>query len=47
METYVCSWSIAWGWCWQKMRASLQAKGHTVFTPTLTGLGDRVHLANS
>jgi pimeloyl-ACP methyl ester carboxylesterase len=28
------------------MRVPLQEKGHTVFTPTLTGLGDRVHLAN-
>ena len=38
----------AWqgGWCWKKVRAPLQEKGHSVFTPTLTGLGERVHLAN-
>jgi pimeloyl-ACP methyl ester carboxylesterase len=47
MGTYVLVHG-AWhgGWCWQKMRAPLQEKGHTVFTPTLTGLGERVHLAN-
>ena len=36
----------AWhgGWCWQPVAARLQAKGHTVYRPTLTGLGDRAHL---
>ena len=36
----------AWhgGWCWKKVRERLQKKGHTVFTPTLTGLGERKHL---
>ncbi|NQW16184.1 MAG: alpha/beta fold hydrolase [Chloroflexi bacterium] len=36
----------AWhgGWCWWKMRPLLEAKGHSVFTPTLTGLGERSHL---
>jgi len=31
----------AWhgGWCWAKVAASLRSRGHTVFTPTLTGLG--------
>jgi pimeloyl-ACP methyl ester carboxylesterase len=33
------------GWCWQYMRRRLAAAGHDVHTPTLTGLGDRVHLA--
>ena len=28
------------------MRSLLSAKGHSVFTPTLTGLGERVHLAS-
>jgi len=36
----------AWhgGWCWKRVRRELQALGHEVFTPTLTGLGDRSHL---
>ena len=32
------------GWCWKMVRESLQAEGFAVFTPTLTGLGERVHL---
>ncbi|MBM3512155.1 MAG: alpha/beta hydrolase [Alphaproteobacteria bacterium] len=32
------------GWCWRDVRRLLQARGFEVFTPTLTGLGDRVHL---
>jgi pimeloyl-ACP methyl ester carboxylesterase len=36
----------AWhgGWCWWKVRPILEAAGHRVFTPTLTGLGERSHL---
>lgn len=36
----------AWhgGWCWKKVKALLEAGGHNVFTPTLTGLGERAHL---
>jgi len=36
----------AWhgGWCWRRVREILGARGHAVFTPTLTGLGERVHL---
>lgn len=36
----------AWhgGWCWRDVRRRLEAQGHTVFTPTLTGLGERSHL---
>jgi pimeloyl-ACP methyl ester carboxylesterase len=33
------------GWCWRDVAASLRAAGHAVFTPTLTGLGERSHLA--
>jgi len=38
----------AWhgGWCWRDVRRGLQGAGHRVFTPSLTGLGDRVHLRN-
>ncbi len=36
----------AWhgGWCWQRLTPLLRAAGHEVYTPTLTGLGERVHL---
>ncbi len=36
----------AWhgGWCWRRVSDRLIAKGHRVFTPTLTGLGERSHL---
>ena len=31
-------------WCWKKVAARLRALGHLVYTPTLTGLGERSHL---
>jgi len=36
----------AWrgGWIWKRVRRELQARGHEVFTPTLTGVGGRSHL---
>jgi pimeloyl-ACP methyl ester carboxylesterase len=36
----------AWhgGWCWRRVADLLERKGHKVFTPTLTGLGERSHL---
>jgi pimeloyl-ACP methyl ester carboxylesterase len=36
----------AWhgGWCWAPVRPHLEAAGHRVFTPSLTGLGERAHL---
>jgi pimeloyl-ACP methyl ester carboxylesterase len=36
----------AWhgGWGWQRVADRLRVRGHTVFTPTLTGLGERAHL---
>ena len=36
----------AWhgGWCWQRVADRLRGAGHGVFTPTLTGLGERSHL---
>ena len=38
----------AWaaGWAWKKMRPLMAARGHTLFTPTCTGLGERAHLAH-
>jgi pimeloyl-ACP methyl ester carboxylesterase len=36
----------AWhgGWCWRRVADLLTARGHRVFAPSLTGLGDRAHL---
>ncbi|MGH3441944.1 MAG: alpha/beta fold hydrolase [Nitriliruptorales bacterium] len=34
------------GWCWRGVVAPLRAAGHEVFAPTLTGLGERSHLAS-
>jgi pimeloyl-ACP methyl ester carboxylesterase len=36
----------AWlgGWCWRDVAPPLRAAGHTVVTPTLSGLGERAHL---
>ena len=34
------------GWCWREVTNYLRAEGHEVFSPTLTGLGERAHLAN-
>ncbi|HXH39668.1 MAG TPA: alpha/beta fold hydrolase [Thermoanaerobaculia bacterium] len=35
------------GWCWRDVAAILEASGHRVFTPTLTGLGERSHLMSA
>jgi pimeloyl-ACP methyl ester carboxylesterase len=32
------------GWCWRPVAEGLRRLGHRVFTPTLTGLGERQHL---
>jgi pimeloyl-ACP methyl ester carboxylesterase len=32
------------GWCYQPVARLLRAAGHEVYTPTLTGLGERQHL---
>jgi pimeloyl-ACP methyl ester carboxylesterase len=39
----------AWhgGWCWRRVADRLRREGHAVFTPTLTGLGERSHLLQS
>lgn len=36
----------AWhgAWCWRRVARLLAHQGHEVFTPTLTGLGERSHL---
>lgn len=47
MAVYVLV-SGAWsgGWQWRAVAKHLRAAGDDVFTPTLTGLGERVHLAH-
>jgi pimeloyl-ACP methyl ester carboxylesterase len=35
------------GWCYQPVAKLLQARGHQVYAPTLTGLADRSHLIGS
>lgn len=39
----------AWhgGWCWRDVARLLREAGHEVFTPTLTGLGERAHLLSA
>ncbi len=44
-KTYVLlhgAWHGAW--CWKRVAPVLRAAGHTVYTPTQTGLGERSHL---
>jgi len=38
----------AWhgGWVWKDVAPALRAMGHSVTTPTMTGLGERKHLAS-
>jgi pimeloyl-ACP methyl ester carboxylesterase len=44
MSTYVLVHG-AWrgSWIWKRVRCKLQVHGHEVFTPTLTGVGERSH----
>jgi pimeloyl-ACP methyl ester carboxylesterase len=35
------------GWCYQPVARIMRAQGHEVYTPTLTGLGEREHLLSS
>ena len=47
MATFVVAhgaWSAAWAW--KKMRPRLRERGHELWTPTCTGLGERAHLAS-
>jgi pimeloyl-ACP methyl ester carboxylesterase len=34
------------GWCWKKVISLLSKHSHKVYTPTLTGLGERTHLVS-
>jgi pimeloyl-ACP methyl ester carboxylesterase len=46
MATFVVAHG-AWGagWVWKKMHPLMAARGHRLIVPTLTGLGERAHLA--
>ena len=47
MATYVlCQGGWAGGCQWKEVASLLRAAGHEVYTPTFTGLGERVHLAH-
>jgi pimeloyl-ACP methyl ester carboxylesterase len=35
------------GWCYERVARPLRAAGHDVYTPTLTGLGERSHLVSA
>jgi hypothetical protein len=39
----------AWrgGWVWKRVARYLREEGHDVYTPTMTGLGERSHQLNS
>jgi len=48
MATYVLVHGGAHGgWCYQKVARLLRAADHDVYTPTLTGLGERSHLVGA
>jgi pimeloyl-ACP methyl ester carboxylesterase len=38
--------ATAGGWVWRPILPMLRSAGHVVYTPTLTGLGERIHLAH-
>jgi pimeloyl-ACP methyl ester carboxylesterase len=47
MATYVLVAGGGWGgFIWREVASRLRKLGHDVFTPTLTGVGERVHLAS-
>ena len=45
---FLCVVHGAWhgGWCWGPLERALRGCGHDVTSPTLTGLGERSHLAS-
>ncbi|WP_129689392.1 alpha/beta fold hydrolase [Gottfriedia acidiceleris] len=47
MKTIViCHGMSSGGWAWKEVKILLEKEGHTVYTPTMTGCGERFHLAN-
>ena len=48
MSTFVLvhgAWHGGWSWRW--VREDLESHGHRVFTPTMTGVGERAHLIST
>ncbi len=35
------------GWVWKRVARPLKEEGHDVYTPTMTGLGERSHLLSA
>lgn len=47
MATFVlCHGGWAGGWQWRTIPDRLRTYGHTVYTPTFTGCGERIHLGH-
>lgn len=48
MATFVLAHG-AWhgGWCWERVARRLRDQGHSVFTPSFTGMGERAHLMSA
>ena len=47
MATFIlCHGGRAGSWQWETIPDMLRVKGHRAFTPTFTGMGERVHLAH-
>ena len=47
MATYVLVHGSFWGsWCWKDVVRLLRAAGHDAYAPSLTGIGERIHLAS-
>ena len=47
MATYVLVHGGAHGgWCYQRVARLLRSAGHEVYTPTMTGVGERAHLVS-
>jgi pimeloyl-ACP methyl ester carboxylesterase len=48
MATYVLVHGGAHGgWCYQRVAGILRTAGHDVYTPTMTGVGERSHLVSA
>ena len=47
IATFVlCHGAWTGGWQWQEVASLLRSAGHQVLTPTLSGLGERIHFAH-
>src|SRR5436190_606709 len=47
MATYVLvHGSFVGSWCWKDVAQLLRTAGHDAYAPSLTGIGERIHLAS-